>query len=457
LLNCAPATGAGDPKAVLDAAGIQGGLLVHLGCGDGRLTAALASEGKFLVHGLDRDRERIGEARRYLMERGLHGQATVDWWDGRRLPYVDDMVNVLVADEPGQISAEEITRVLVPGGTAFERSGQDWEKKVKPWPEEIDEWSHWLHGPDNNAVSKDTRVGISRSLQWHMPPRWTRHHNLPAGLNALVSGGGRIYYLVDRAPNAVYGPGKWVLVARDAFNGLELWRKDIEQWNMKAWGADERYGGRVGRFHGAPDYQAPRRIIAAGDRLFVTLGFHAPVSLLDGATGEVLNEFRDTRSAGEIIYRDGILYVARNTYEPAPGKEIVAVDVEAGKTLWRNGDYRGIAASTGYQRKHTNVFLTAGKEHLFLVDENDVVALGLEDGREAWRHLHEIGTVRCRRHHQADVRGQLRAPGIGPETEAHPQVPDRHARRLVAELLLLGVPRLPGPAARLRRHRGLRH
>ena len=144
-------------------------------------------------------------------------------------------------------------------------------------------------------------------------------------------------------------------------------------------------GAGLGRFHGAPDYQAPRRIVVVGDRIFVTLGFHAPVSAIDGATGRLLKEYPDTRSAGELIHRDGTLYVARNTYEPAPGKEIMAVDTETGKTLWRNNGYKGIAASIGYQKKHTNAFITAGEERLFLADENDIVALNFKDGREIWK------------------------------------------------------------------------
>ena len=31
---------------------------------------------------------------------------------------------------------------------------------------EIDEWTHYLHGPDNNAVADDTRVGPPRYMQW---------------------------------------------------------------------------------------------------------------------------------------------------------------------------------------------------------------------------------------------------------------------------------------------------
>ena len=43
---------------IINASGIQGGLVVHLGCGDGKLTAALRADERYLVHGLERDAER---------------------------------------------------------------------------------------------------------------------------------------------------------------------------------------------------------------------------------------------------------------------------------------------------------------------------------------------------------------------------------------------------------------
>ena len=45
-------------EQILEASGIQGGLVVHLGCGDGKLTAALRAGDSFLVHGLDADADR---------------------------------------------------------------------------------------------------------------------------------------------------------------------------------------------------------------------------------------------------------------------------------------------------------------------------------------------------------------------------------------------------------------
>ena len=40
-------------RQILAATGVRGGLVVHVGCGDGTLTAALRASDSYLVHGLD--------------------------------------------------------------------------------------------------------------------------------------------------------------------------------------------------------------------------------------------------------------------------------------------------------------------------------------------------------------------------------------------------------------------
>ena len=42
-------------RQLLDASGVKGGVVVHLGCGDGKLTAALHANDSYLVQGLDAD------------------------------------------------------------------------------------------------------------------------------------------------------------------------------------------------------------------------------------------------------------------------------------------------------------------------------------------------------------------------------------------------------------------
>ena len=51
------ADAAATAREILDASGVQGGVVVHLGCGDGSLTAALRVDDRYVVHGMDLDAE----------------------------------------------------------------------------------------------------------------------------------------------------------------------------------------------------------------------------------------------------------------------------------------------------------------------------------------------------------------------------------------------------------------
>jgi hypothetical protein len=68
---------------------------------------------------------------------------------------------------------------------------------IKPVPEEIDDWPHYLYGPDNNAVSRDKAVGPPQRIQWICGPAYARSHEINSSMAAMVSGGGRIFYIWD--------------------------------------------------------------------------------------------------------------------------------------------------------------------------------------------------------------------------------------------------------------------
>ncbi|MBL7134187.1 MAG: class I SAM-dependent methyltransferase, partial [Phycisphaerae bacterium] len=106
------ATDASEGSEILKACGIEGGLVVHLGCGDGRLTAVLHTDDSYLVHGLDADATNIAKAREHVRAKGLYGKVSVDTFDGKRLPYADNLVNLLVADNLGRVTKDEAMRVL---------------------------------------------------------------------------------------------------------------------------------------------------------------------------------------------------------------------------------------------------------------------------------------------------------------------------------------------------------
>ena len=85
----------------------------------------------------------------------------------------------------------------------------------------MDEWTHYLYAPSGNAVSKDTLVGPPRHVKWLAGPEMSRHHDHLPSLSAVVSSGGRIFYIFDEAPSAsILFPPQWNLLARDAFNRL---------------------------------------------------------------------------------------------------------------------------------------------------------------------------------------------------------------------------------------------
>ena len=69
---------------------------------------------RFCVHGLDTDAANVREAREHVRSLGIHGRVSVGLFDGKRLPYVDDLVNLLIADDLGEISQDEVMRVLAP-------------------------------------------------------------------------------------------------------------------------------------------------------------------------------------------------------------------------------------------------------------------------------------------------------------------------------------------------------
>ncbi|MHC4516975.1 MAG: outer membrane protein assembly factor BamB family protein [Planctomycetota bacterium] len=381
--NSATSASINSLQGILAESRVQGGLVVHLGCGNGSTTVGLRPNERYIVHALDRHPDNVVMARRHIAQQGVYGKITVDQWSGKHLPYLDDMVNLLVVEDSSDLSEAEMMRVLTPGGVLCQRAPHDWTIKTKAWPHALDEWTHWLHGPDNNAVSRDTRVDISRNLQWIASPTWTRHHQLLPGFGAMVTAKGRIYYLIDQAPNAVPGPDRWILAARDAFNGIILWQQPMHSWGVEAWEGTLKIDGRM-RFHGPPS-QLFRRLVAIEDKLFVTPGFHAPLVALDGATGEVIRQYPGTERTAEVLYHDGRLILAENTYDKIPGKAVKVLDADTGEMLWRKTGFEGTAAPTQHIYRHTDAYLTLGGDHVFLVDRDQIIALDLHSGREAWR------------------------------------------------------------------------
>ncbi|MFP4057668.1 MAG: PQQ-binding-like beta-propeller repeat protein [Candidatus Brocadiia bacterium] len=368
-------------KAILEATGVQGGLVVHLGCGDGRLTAALRATDAYLVHGLEADPAKVDAARQHIRSRGLYGPVSVAPWTGRRLPYAEELVNLVVAEDPRAVPSEELMRVLCPGGVAYVKAGEGWTKTVKPRPDDIDEWTHYLHDPTNNAVAADRRVGPPRHMRWVGSPKWARSHDHLASISVVVSSGGRVFYIADEGPVAsVALPSDWKLVARDAFSGVVLWKRAVGPWE-----------GRLRNFRSGPP-SLHRRLVAVGDRVYATRGYGKPLCVLDAATGETLRTYEGTGGTTEVVYRDGILTLvlgqreaeavaeAARRGEPVPAphrKRILVLDAETGETLWKKAD-----ADTAELMPTT---LAVGTDRLCFQNTEAVLCLDARSGEELWR------------------------------------------------------------------------
>ncbi len=373
-------------RRVLADAGVQGGLIVHVGCGDGKLTAALRAHDGYVVHGLDADPANIERARRTIRSLGLYGNVSVEPWASDRLPHTDNLVNMVVSEDLGRISMDEVMRVLCPGGVAVIEEKGTWKKTVKPRPDDIDEWTHFLYDASGNAVAKDRKVGPPRHVQWLAAPKRSRDHDCLASLSAMTSSGGRVFQICDEGPTSlIHHPPQWRLVARDAFNGTLLWKRRIESWLTHLY------------FFWSGHVQLPRRLVSIGDRVYATLGMEAPITALDAATGRTLLTFKGSEKTEEIICHDDVLLAvigdpnllnreADNTWnywpqradeQPAGAKSIVAYRASTGDVLWEKS-----ASNLAYL---VPLSLAAAGRKAFFLDRECLECVDLRTGKDLWQ------------------------------------------------------------------------
>jgi outer membrane protein assembly factor BamB len=390
-------------RGILEASGSKGGLVVHLGCGSGELTAALRMNEKYIVQGLDADPENVRKAREYIRSRRLYGPVSVDTFDGERLPYADNLVNLVVAEDLGDVTNREVARVLEPGGTAYIREGDQWTKTVKQRPGDVDEWTHYLHDASGNPVARDQVVAPPRYAQWIEDPQYARSHEHTPSVAAVVSANGRIFYLVDEAPtSSILRSAEWYLVARDAYNGVLLWKRRVTDWWPHICGWTQ-----------GPN-QLQRRLVAVGDSVYVTLGLHAPLISVDAATGQVLQTYDQSYGTEEILWHKGMLLLsvrsvteeriaelkkwaelskmedsplyARETMDPLRKQlrgieakaemTLLAVNADTGSVIWKkdNKEIAGIRPLS----------LSAMGDRVFFQKGGKVVSLDLKTGKEVW-------------------------------------------------------------------------
>ena len=232
-------------------------------------------------------------------------------------------------------------------------------------------------------------------MQWIGGPRWARSHDHLASVSAAVVSGGRLFYIVDEGPTAavILNP-QWRLVARGAFNGVILWKRAIPNWQW-----------HLRTFRGGPSDLA-RRLVAVGERVYVTLSIDGPLCALDAATGRTVRTYENTQGTMEVVFSEGVLYVVAGTevaqeqadralrrgerpgftpvrpQKPAypenpPPKRLMAIEAEAGRLLWKKADEQ-----TDQLMPTT---LAISRDRVFFQNAQEIMCLDAGKGREIWR------------------------------------------------------------------------
>jgi len=376
LISVVPSQGlvhAGEPdrtaEEILRLSGIAAGLCVHLECGDGRLLAELGRNGRFLAHGVSTDAAAAAAARKRLAGEGLAGLAGAEVLPLDRLPYADNLVNLLIADDLPALIAKglkprEILRVLCPEGTAclgvapakrkqieaqmgeagirnvrFEQKSRLWLVLTKPRPAGMDDWTHWNHGADGNRVSHDLLTERPNQIQWIAGQHWgsPRIEGVPGAGSALGvrSANGRNYYILGGGPFA--GSGHH-LVGRDAFNGVMLWTRGIEKL-------------------------ADRLVVASGDEVYLCR--EGEIVALDGATGEQVRSYGKADGCRHLLLAQGVLL----SFE---AKRLIAYDAATGKEEWSTP--KGGSAGSP----------VVGRGNVFFTRSGELVCMDLPTGAMKW-------------------------------------------------------------------------
>ncbi len=381
-----------EPQAeqILELSGIKTGLCVHLGCGSRNspsLAANLAKNSNLLVHGLALDEASLDRARAAIEAKGLAGRATIEKVQINPLPYRRDLANLVVIEDWPALMARglttaEIERIVAPGGVICTLKAGRWSRSVKPHPPEMDDWPQPMHGPDGNRVSTDRVVKFPAGLRWQdgLPMNF----NMWAACRGWVIANGRCFTLstteIENLAPASFIKHKQeqYVTARDAFNGLPLWKLNCETLDN---------GQALNAFNSAPIVADDHRVyVYKKDRLAgldgasgaVAVSFpvkHQTIRLLlsqnvlissgweareelkqfergiiwapwvNKSGGAGATEAFDATSgvmkwsmpvpAQEMISADGVVYLLCQSGNPPTAQQIVAADLQTGRKRWQ--------------------------------------------------------------------------------------------------------------------------
>ncbi len=411
----APARVGGAAGRLLGLAGLDRGLCAVIGCEEPAIPLALAEGTGFVIHVQSPNPALVDRLRARLAEGGLYGRRVVaEVGSPGRLPYADRSVDLLLwtsaRDEGlGEVAADEIARVLRPGGVAIvgARSGvrasalrgwgeadgttceitEDagtWAKLVKGGLTSADEWTHWQHGPDNNPVSTDALIRAPYMTQFLSLPYYS-----PMPSISVISNGIQFRAAGHMAIHEREEPYVNTLYATSAHNGITLWTRRLP----------EGYLVHRSLFVAQPEVLfllEPQRCLLLDPRTGVERGaIPLPAGVEAGAqwqwialdAGALYGLIGKEALPAEIIQRKrpngawGWNELSQGYYETqypwGYGRTLVAYDAKTQQELWRHDEPGTAIDSRALCLKAGRVFIHGEGAY--------VAALDARTGSELWR------------------------------------------------------------------------
>ncbi len=194
---------------------------------------ALAGFDGMRVQLLVQDRSYIAELRAQAVTQGLLNTAFfIEYGHADTIPLADNYADIVIMPSAKSIPATELQRILRPGAQAYDKTGT--VVAIGLEEPETDDYGHWFHSPDNNPVSTDTQVQWPFATQWVDLP-----YRGPQPCINLVSGG-YIYTLSGFTYHPMFGmnllqePYTNTLIVRNAYNGIQLWKRPLPENNPVA-------------------------------------------------------------------------------------------------------------------------------------------------------------------------------------------------------------------------------
>jgi hypothetical protein len=360
---------------MLESMGRAKGLCVVLGSQDGALAVELSRDGQYLVHGLCTSGEAVDRVRQTIDKADLRGVVSVETGSMARLPYSDNIVNLVVVENTTALlrdglQVKEVLRVLRPGGIAWLADEPDskgtlvtkqltkqledarleplivieepagvWLRLTKTRPDSMDDWTHPRGNASGNPVSTDTQVGVPTGVRWVAGPNWPTGDRKASTPSAVASSEHLAVVFQDEVSTDEGMRKEDSLIVRDVYNGLRLWRRKAESMD----------------------------VVSSGGRIYTKVG--GQVVALNGETGDIVLTFAVERP-GDFLLSDGLLLVASS-------KGINAFDIQSGESKWTTS--------------HVPRKMRAGDGRVFVhVDssrrgtDSQMVCFDLKTGKQQW-------------------------------------------------------------------------